>query len=296
MRPLSGAPKSSPPGRRDPAPSRWAYRWSRLWLTPGFRTLVRVGLPIAVTAMIAGGWLASETRRAALVSTYESLRDQFQERPEFMVNLVSIEGASPVLAEAIRVGLALPLPQSSFRIDLEGARKRVESFDAVRRAEMRILPGGVLQVSVTERVPALVWRAPDGLWLVDDGGHRVAQIGARSLRGDLPLIAGEGADEAVAEALELISAAKPLTDRLRGLVRMGERRWDVVLDRDQRILLPEANPVRALERILAQDQATGLFSRDVLAADLRSDRRLTIRISPEGAENLRKIRLAQTGG
>jgi hypothetical protein len=43
----------------------------------------------------------------------------------------------------------------------------------------------------------------------------------------------------VPEALALVAAARPAVPRLRGLVRMGERRWDLVLDRDQRILLPE---------------------------------------------------------
>ena len=28
--------------RRDPAPSRWGYRYQRLMLTPGFRKLVKV--------------------------------------------------------------------------------------------------------------------------------------------------------------------------------------------------------------------------------------------------------------
>jgi cell division protein FtsQ len=224
------------------------------------------------------------------------LRDQFQNRPEFMVNLIEIDGASPVLAEAIRVGLALNLPQSSFAIDLEAARGRVETFDAVERADLRILAGGVLQVSVTERLPALVWRAPDGVWLLDAGGHRVAQIGARSLRGDLPLIAGAGADAAVPEALALVEKAGPLLPRLRGLVRMGERRWDLVLDRDQRILLPETDPVRALDRLLALDQAEGILKRDITAVDLRLDTRPTLRLSADAAETLRQIRLAQTGG
>ena len=293
MRPLT-APAAPP--RRDPAPSRWAYRWQRLWLTPLFRVTVRVILPVALMAGTAGLWLADEGRRADMHAVYADLRDQFQNRPEFMVNLIEIDGASPVLAEAIRVGLALNLPQSSFAIDLEAARGRVETFDAVERADLRILAGGVLQVSVTERLPALVWRAPDGVWLLDAGGHRVAQIGARSLRGDLPLIAGAGADAAVPEALALVEKAGPLLPRLRGLVRMGERRWDLVLDRDQRILLPETDPVRALDRLLALDQAEGILKRDITAVDLRLDTRPTLRLSADAAETLRQIRLAQTGG
>ncbi|WP_028030469.1 cell division protein FtsQ/DivIB [Gemmobacter nectariphilus] len=284
------------PQRRDPAPSRWAYRLNRMWLTPAFRLAVRAGLPLALTAAVAGLWMADAGRRQALFDTYAELRSEFQNRPEFMVNLVSIEGASPLLAEAIRAGLGFDLPKSSFGIDLGETRALVETFDAVERADLRIVAGGVLQINVTERLPALVWRAPDGVWLVDAGGHRVARIGARSLRGDLPLIAGEGAAASAPEALALVQAAGPLVPRLRGLVRMGERRWDLVLDRDQRILLPEDNPVRALERLIALDQAEGILSRDITAVDLRSDRRPTLRLSAEGADTLRQIRLAQTGG
>lgn len=284
------------PLRRDPAPSRWAYRLNRMWLTPAFRLAVRAGLPLALTAAVAGLWMADAGRRQALFDTYAELRSEFQNRPEFMVNLVSIEGASPLLAEAIRAGLGFELPKSSFGIDLGETRALVETFDAVERADLRIVAGGVLQINVTERLPALVWRAPDGVWLVDAGGHRVARIGARSLRGDLPLIAGEGAAASAPEALALVQAAGPLVPRLRGLVRMGERRWDLVLDRDQRILLPEDNPVRALERLIALDQAEGILSRDITAVDLRSDRRPTLRLSAEGADTLRQIRLAQTGG
>lgn len=294
MRPLNSQRLRG--ARRDPAPSRLAYRWHRLWLTPGFRVLVRVGLPVALVSLSAGLYLSDAGRRDALVATYDDLRHQFQNRPEFLVNLISVEGASQVLAEAVRVSLALKLPVSSFALDLQAIRARVESFDAVARAEIRIQPGGVLQVLVTERLPALVWRAPDGVYLIDAEGYRVAGISARSLRGDLPLIAGEGADRAASEALSLVRAAGPLVPRLRGLVRMGERRWDLVLDRGQRIMLPEQNAVRALERLIARDQAETILARDITAVDLRSDRRPTLRLSAHAAGALREIRLKQTGG
>ncbi|MFZ1340104.1 MAG: cell division protein FtsQ/DivIB, partial [Paracoccaceae bacterium] len=105
---------------------------------------------------------------------------------------------------------------------------------------------------------------------------------------DLPLIAGEGADAATTEALALMAAAGPLTPRLRGLVRMGERRWDLVLDRDQRILLPSDNPVRALERLLALDHAQDILARDLMAIDLRNDARPTLRLTPFALNDLRR--------
>ena len=71
---------------------------------------------------------------------------------------------------------------------------------------------------------------------------RVAEIDGRLRRPDLPLIAGEGAEQHVPEALALLAETGPVATRVRGLVRVGERRWDLVLDRDQVVKLPEADP------------------------------------------------------
>ena len=53
------------PLRRDPAPSRWSYRMQRLWLTPLFRMLFRVGVPVVLLAGSAGLVLHDQGRRDA---------------------------------------------------------------------------------------------------------------------------------------------------------------------------------------------------------------------------------------
>lgn len=274
--------------RRDPAPTIWAYRMQRVMLTPYLRALLRVGLPSFAVLAAAAIWLADDARRAAAFGVFTDLREKFENRPEFTVTLASVEGCSRELAEAVRAKLALNLPQSSFDLDLEAARLRIEALDAVKSAELRVRSGGILQVIVTEREPVAVWRTEAGLTLLDETGHRVASLLSRSDRPDLPLIAGQGADAATPEALEILAAAGPLTPRLRGLVRVGERRWDLILDRDQRILLPEANPVRALERLLALDHAADILNRDLLAVDLRVGQRPTLRLTPYALNELRR--------
>lgn len=280
--------------RRDPAPSKWAYRVQRWMLTPYVRGFVIKGLPTLILLGAGALWLGHEPNRQAVIGQLSHLREEFEARPEFRVSLARVEGASDDLAEAVRVKLALPLPMSSFDIDLDAARDRIETLDAVQKADLRVRSGGVLQVLITERVPVAVWRTEDGLTLVDETGHRVAGLLSRADRADLPLIAGEGADAATPEALDLITAAGPLTPRLRGLVRMGERRWDVVLDRDQRILLPEQNPVQALERLLALDHAQDLMNRDILTVDLRSDHRPTLRLTPNALAEIRRAQGLET--
>lgn len=280
-RPAAGA-------RRDPAPSKWDYRLQRLMLTPYVRGFVVKGIPTLLVLGAAVLWLSQEPNRQAVIGQLTRLRAEFEARPEFRVSLARVEGASDDLAEAVRTKLALPLPMSSFDIDLDAARARIEALDAVQKADLRVRSGGILQVVITERVPVAIWRTEDGLTLVDETGHRVAGLLSRADRADLPLIAGEGADVATPEALLLIAAAGPLTPRLRGLVRVGERRWDLVLDRDQRVLLPGKNPVQALERLLALDDAQDLMNRDILAVDLRSDHRPTLRLTPNALADIRR--------
>lgn len=280
---------------RDPAPSRWAYRAQRLWLTPVFRKAVLKGLPALVVLAIPAIWLSDADRRIAIHAQFAELRRQIETRPEFMVDLMAIDGASPSVDEDIREVLPLDFPVSSFDLDLREMRRTVAELDAVKSAQMHIRPGGILEVKVVERVPSVVWRGEQGLELLDAHGHRVAPIAVRAQRADLPLIAGQGADAAVPEALQLIEAAAPIQTRLRGLVRMGERRWDVVLDRDQRIMLPESGAVAALERVIALDEVSDMLARDILAVDLRNPARPTVRMAPGAVEDLRRIRRLQAG-
>lgn len=276
------------PMRRDPAPSRWQYRMQRLWLTPYFRLLFRVGAPMLIAGLAAQLVLHDDARRAAIVQSFADIRQKFEARPEFRVDLLSVEGASADLADAVRAKLALNLPQSSFHLDLDALRAKIESLDAVASVEVRVRSGGVLQVVLTERVPVAVWRTETGLQLLDGTGHRVAGLGAREDRGDLPLVAGQGADKAMDEALAILAAAAPLTHRVRGLIRVGDRRWDIVLDRNERIELPAENPVAAVERLLALDQAEKLLDRDLTAIDLRNQDRPILRLAPFALNELRR--------
>lgn len=282
MRALMG--RRGAPRRADPAPSRWAWRVQRMMLTPGIRLALRAGIPFCLTLAAGTIYLGDEGRRAMIQQTVAEARDSIETRPEFMVNLMAVDGAKDELAAYIRDALPLDFPVSSFDLDLDGMRATVTGISAVKSASVRIRPGGVLQVDVIERQAVVLWRTEDGLALVDENGIYVAAATSRFARPDLPLIAGAGADEAVPEALELIEAAAPLGDRLRGLVRMGARRWDVVLDRDQRILLPASHPRRALERVIALESAQDILSRDVARIDMRLAHRPTVQMTTEAAE------------
>ena len=268
---VSGRKRRKGRAAHDPAPSRLAYRLSRLWLTPSFRRMLRLGVPLALITGATVFWFHDAGRRMA------------------------IDGATPKLGQAVRGLVPLTFPISSFDLDLEEMRTRIERLDAVARAQIRVRPGGLLHIQVTERVPEVIWRVGDALYLLDREGHPVDRLDQRTDRPDLPLMAGVGAHEQVVEALDLFAAAEPMEDRLRGLVRVGERRWDVVLDREQRIMLPEAGAVAALERVIALDQAQDMLARDLSTVDIRNPARPTLRLTDYAVGEMRRMQSLQVG-
>ncbi len=289
MRALIFRPKRSG-AAADPAPSRWLWRLERLLLTPGFKFLLRAGIPFGVTLAAALWWLSVPENQEALNQSVADMRNSIAERPEFMVSAMTIDGAKDEVARAIRDTVAIEFPVSSFDLDIALIRSAIEEMDPIAEASVRIKPGGVLQVGVVPRIPAVIWRSSAGLTLLDHTGERVADIPWRGVREDLPVIAGEGAADEVAEALHLFQVAQPLAGRVRGLVRVGERRWDLVLDGDQRILLPSVAPDIALERALALNEAQDVLARDVSRVDLRLAQRPTVQMQDRAQEEWRRIR------
>jgi cell division protein FtsQ len=284
-----------PPARRDPAPSRLRYKLTRLWLRPGFRRATNLGVPAVVGLLAAWTLMAEYDVKAQAVALADRVREAIIDRPQFVITEITVPDVSRDLAEQIRVAAFVHLPVSSLALDVGAVRERVESLAAVERARVKALASGVLEIRAIERVPVVVWRSGDGLELLDQNGVRVAEIDSRLRRPDLPLIAGAGAESHVPEALALLAETGPVAERVRGLVRVGERRWDLVLDRDQVVKLPEAEPGPALARVMAMAKGEDLLKRDVAVVDMRDPRRPMLRLTEHAMADIERLKKTAAG-
>ena len=283
--------------RRDPAPSLLAYRLHRLWLRPMVRALVRIGLPACLLLLAAGFLLADPDRRGALAERLSQLRARVEGLEQLRVTRLEINGAG-ALAGRIRERLAPALPASALSLDLAALRGRVTALPGVRGATLRVAKGGILEAAVTARRPVALWRRPGGaLVLLDSTGDAYAPAGKRAAHPELPVLAGAGAPDAMGEARRILAAAGPLTGRVRALMRVGRRRWDLALTGDLRIMLPGGAPVAALDRViaLAEAPAVRLLDRDLRAVDMRIPDRPTLRL-PERAAGMVGARRDQRPG
>lgn len=275
----------------DPAPSRMKYKLHRMWLTPIYRVLIRTGLPIFCLFFALIAYLKDPTVQQNIITYFENARTSIEERPEFMIEQMHLQGVTSASDAELRKILAFDLPVSSFKLDLETLKAAIEDVEAVESAVLMIRTDGTLDIGVVERVPVLVWRHEADLVLLDKSGALSGRIPSRLQRADLPLTAGVGVQSNVSEALEIFQKLSPISERVRGLIRVGERRWDVVLNRGQVVQLPEHQPLRALERVLAIHKAQDILSRDITTVDMRNGRKPVLRLSSPAMDGLKALRL-----
>lgn len=281
--------------RRDPAPSVLRYRLQRLWLTPSIRKASIYGPPLVVVMIIAAMLARNPEFRAQLAQASLDIRNAFMDREEFRVTEIYISGASNDLSKAVQDVAQVDLPTSSLDLDVAGIREKIEALPSVSNAAVRVGAGGVLRIDLSERVPMLVWRSNDKLKVLDQDGVVLGSLATRLDRPDLPLILGAGADQAVEEALALLAIAAPVSERIRGLQRVGNRRWTLIMENNQQVLLPELSPRSALRRVMALHRGEGLFDRDVAVVDLRDSKKPILRLGDFASDEMRRERALQRG-
>jgi cell division protein FtsQ len=279
----------------DPAPSRVKYKLERLWLTPLYRALIRTGLPVLFILVVVLAYVRDPLVKQKIVTYFDTARTTMEERPEFMVKQMRIQGASEPVDKLVRQALPVAFPVSSFHLDLVALKTTVEQIEAIETASLLVGAHGVLEIGIVERVPTVVWRSSEGLILLDTSGQKSGRVASRLNRADLPLITGAGVEKHIPEALAIFNKLRPVFGRIRGLSRMGERRWDVVLDRDQVLKLPEDKPIEALGRIFALHRAQDILNRDIVVVDIRDGRKPILQLSAPALDGFKKLRLIANG-
>ena len=264
-----------------PVPVRFLMQ--RALLTPVFRFGVFVLLPVAIALLGTAAWLSDDENRQHAMEVFLHAEATVNRHQRFNVGGLEVTSESPELRRYIERHVGSFSDSSPFEIDPRSIKQRLEELPAVTSARVNVVPAGNVEISVVERKPEAVLRRYGAAELLDRFGERAFSGNLELELERLPLISGEGADSMVAEALEIYAAAEPIRDSIRGLVRIGERRWDAVLDGGRVIQLPENDPDGAMRQLLAYERRARLLSRAIRTIDLRVPNQVVVRLAPEVA-------------
>ena len=274
-------------GNIDPAPSIISYRIMRLMLVPRLRLIFTIGFPSLLIFCVTLGLLININLWENISAIKKDLKLAFVERPEFMIKVASVDGSSDELANEIREILPLDFPVSYFDLDIKYLHKVVNELPAVASAAIKITVGGVLQINVAEKLPAFIWRKNNVMSVIDETGSFIRIANSRVDYPELPLVVGEAADLAVAEVSSLIQANDYFKNHVRAFIRVGERRWDLILENNLRIMLPQREFLAAFDRLLLMNEAGSLLSGKLSNIDMRLVERPTVRMDTVSADPLR---------
>ena len=92
------------------------------------------------------------------------------------------------------------------------------------------------------------------------------------------MITGVGAENAASQATAILKVIDKKLSKVRGLVFVGQRRWNIIMTSGQIIMLPENNPEQAMQKILILDKAEQILSRQIAVFDFRLPSRITLRV------------------
>lgn len=274
-------------GNIDPAPSRIAYRIMRLMLIPRLRLIFTLGFPSLLIFCATLGLFININVWENISAIKKDLKLAFVERPEFMIKVASIDGSSDELANEIREILPLDFPVSYFDLDIKYLHKVVNEIPAVASAAIKISVGGVLQINVTEKSPAFIWRKDNVMSVIDETGSFIRIANSRVDYPKLPLVVGEAANLVVSEISSLMQANEYFKDHVRAFIRVGERRWDLILENNVRIMLPQREFLAAFDRLMLMDEAGSLLSGRLSNIDMRLVVRPTVRVDTVSVDPLR---------
>ncbi|WP_455473781.1 cell division protein FtsQ/DivIB [Bartonella sp. B30(2025)] len=201
----------------------------------------------------------------------------------FVITDVDVHGNKRVKKQEILKLLGLDVSPSIFIFDVGGARSVLERQVWIQSAIVQKIYPNRLRISVVEREPYAIWQHDGMMDIIDNTGRVIVPFQGGQVQ-DLPLVVGQGAPNFVKAFIQALSAYPQIYDRVRAYVRIGDRRWDLILDNGIRVMLPENGALRRLASLIEAGQLQDLFSRDILSIDLRLLDRVTVSLSDVALE------------
>jgi cell division protein FtsQ len=195
----------------------------------------------------------------------------------FRITTVAINGRKQLSQDEVLAVGGVNGRSSLLFLDAATVRDRLKANPWIADATILKLYPGQLQIDIVERKAFALWQQDGRLSVIaDDGAVLEPYVSRRFLT--LPLMVGKGAET---RAKDRYPQVRSVT---KAAIFVGERRWNLRLKDGLDIRLPENDVGNALAALSRLDKEDRLFSRDIVAVDMRLPDRLMVQLSEEAAK------------
>jgi cell division protein FtsQ len=245
----------------------------------------RVGISMTVLLLIGscGFGIVKGGHLQDFVTAVSDARNAMANSAGFRITSVVINGRKQLTQDEILAIGGVSGRSSLLFLDADAVRDKLKANPWIADATVLKLYPGQLMIELTERKAFALWQEAGRLSVIaDDGAVLEPYVSRRFLA--LPLVVGKGADTQARDFLALLARYPQVNSITKAAIYVGERRWNLRLKDGLDIRLPEQDVGNALAMLSRLDKEDKLFSRDIVAVDMRLPDRLVVQLSEDAAK------------
>ena len=262
---------------REP-PNRWIARLERyLPRRIGVTATVLMLLGSAGFGVVKGGHVDDV---AAAVS---DVRNALANSAGFRINAVAINGRKQLSQDEVLAIGGVNGRSSLLFLDAVTVRDKLKANPWIADATVLKFYPNQLQIDIVERTAFALWQEGGRLSVISEDGAVLEPYVSRRFV-TLPLVVGKGAETRARDFFALLARYPQVRSVTKAAIFVGERRWNLRLKDGLDIRLPENDVGNALAALSKMDKEDRLFSRDIVAVDMRLPDRLTVQLSEDAAK------------
>jgi cell division protein FtsQ len=264
--------------QREPNPNRLIALVERyLPNRAGVAATVLILLGSAGFGIVKGGHVEELTQ--ALSDTRNALANS----AGFRITTVGINGRKQLSQDEVLAIGGVNGRSSLLFLDAEAVRDKLKANPWIGEATVLKLYPGRLQIDIVERSAFALWQQDGHLSVIADDGAVLEPYVTRRFT-SLPLVVGKGAETRARDFLALLDRYPQVRAVTKAVIFVGERRWNLRLKDGLDVRLPENDVGNALAALSRIDKEDKLFSRDIIAVDMRLSDRLIVQLSDDAAK------------
>ncbi len=276
------------PTRRRDAQQGNTFSYFRIFLLVVVVALF-ISLCITIYWFITSGRLtrAYNNIQTSIARSYKDLLF----RSGFVVKNVLIEGKIRTKNTDFLDRINITKGMFIFDVDLVQSLRAIQSMQWVHNVRIeRRLPDTIM-IKIVEKQPIAFWQNKKLTYLIDNYGTIIGRFPLNKFPGYV-VATGEGAIKELPALIQLIGKYNEIYAKTTGAIYISKRRWDIILDNNIRVKLPESGVDEALRTISELHKENRLVSSNVKEIDVRSKGRTYFYLSKIGLRNLYKGRHA----
>jgi len=210
-------------------------------------------------------------------------RNAFANSAGFRITEIAINGRKQLSQDEVLAIGGVNGRSSLLFLDAAIVRDKLKANPWIGEATVLKLYPGQIQIDIVERTAFALWQNDGRLAVIaDDGAVLEPYLSRRFI--SLPLVVGKGADTRARDFLALLDRYPQVKSQTKAAIFVGERRWNLRLKDGLDIRLPEHDVGNALAALSKLDKEDRLFSRDIVAIDMRLQDRLVVQLSEDAAK------------